>query len=303
MDETRHVPVLLEEVLRYLNCQSGKIFVDGTVGRGGHASEILKRSSPTGRLIGLDWDEEAIRRARETLAPFGSRAELHRANFKDLASVLESLSISQVDGILLDLGVSTEQLEDPERGFSFLRDGPLDMRMSHQLEKTARDLLQELPVERLAQILREYGEERWARRIARRIGEERKRRPLDRTRTLAEIIERSIPRGPRGIHPATRTFQALRLVVNEELSNLEAFLETAPKFLCGAGRLCIISFHSLEDRIVKNQFRRWAQKRGAGASDFSIVTPKPVVPSAQEIRHNPRARSAKLRVLERRENR
>ena len=299
MGEIRHVPVLVREVLDYLQCRSGKIYVDGTLGRGGHASAILERSSPDGKLIGLDWDGEAVDRARESLAPFGSRAELGNKNYKDLPGVLESLAIPGVDGILLDLGISTEQLENGDRGFSFRVDGPLDMRMSHQLKKTAADLLRHLPADTLTQIIREYGEERWARRIARRIVEERKRRPLRTTKDLAEIIARSVPYSSGRIHPATRTFQALRIQVNEELANLEAFLEKGPELLNPSGRLGIISFHSLEDRIVKNHFRRWARPPQGGRSTFQIVTRKPVIPSAEEITSNPRARSAKLRVLER----
>lgn len=292
MGDPRHLPVLLQEVIEYLKCQPDGIYVDGTVGSGGHAEAILERSSPTGKLIGLDWDEEAIQRARKKLALFGRRVELREKNFKDLRRVLELLSVQAVDGILLDLGVSTEQLEDRERGFSFRWEGPLDMRMSRETKITAQDLLQRLSVSELSEILRQYGEERWANRIAKAIVRRRQTEPIHTTRELLQVLEKSLPRPfHRGrIHPATRTFQALRIAVNEELNNLQTFLDQCPDLLHPGGRLCIISFHSLEDRIVKDHFRRWAS--------FRTLTPKPVVPSSEEVFLNPRARSAKLRVAE-----
>jgi 16S rRNA (cytosine1402-N4)-methyltransferase len=292
MGDPRHLPVLLQEVIEYLKCQPAGIYVDGTVGSGGHAEAILERSSPTGKLIGLDWDEEAIQRARKKLALFGRRVELREKNFKDLRRVLELLSVQAVDGILLDLGVSTEQLEDRERGFSFRWEGPLDMRMSRETKIKAQDLLQRLSVSELSEILRQYGEERWANRIAKAIVRRRQTEPIHTTRELLQVLEKSLPRPfHRGrIHPATRTFQALRIAVNEELNNLQTFLDQCPDLLHPGGRLCIISFHSLEDRIVKDHFRRWAS--------FRILTPKPVVPSSEEVFLNPRARSAKLRVAE-----
>jgi len=292
MGDPGHLPVLLQEVIEYLKCQPDGIYVDGTVGSGGHAEAILERSSPTGKLIGLDWDEEAIQRARKKLALFGRRVELREKNFKDLRRVLELLSVQAVDGILLDLGVSTEQLEDRERGFSFRWEGPLDMRMSRETKITAQDLLQLLSVSELSEILRQYGEERWANRIAKAIVRRRQTEPIHTTRELLQVLEKSLPRPfHRGrIHPATRTFQALRIAVNEELNNLQTFLDQCPDLLHPGGRLCIISFHSLEDRIVKDHFRRWAS--------FRTLTPKPVVPSSEEVFLNPRARSAKLRVAE-----
>lgn len=298
MEEIRHLPVLLEEVLNVLDCRSGRVYVDGTVGGGGHSREILERSSPAGKVIGLDWDEEALERARKNLSPFAGRFELRRANYTDCKSVLESLSIPGVDGILLDLGVSSEQLESRDRGFSFRWDAPLDMRMSQETMTTARDLVRKLPAAELETLLREFGEERWARRIARNIVRRRQKAPLRTTRELVEVIERSVPPQRRGIHPATRTFQALRISVNEELNNLEAFLADAPEFLNSGGRLCIISYHSLEDRIVKNHFREWARGGGRKNTPFALLTPKPVVPSAEEISRNPRARSAKMRAIE-----
>ena len=298
MEEIRHLPVLLEEVLNVLDCRSGRVYVDGTVGGGGHSREILERSSPAGKVIGLDWDEEALERARKNLSPFAGRFELRRANYRVCKSVLESLSIPGVDGVLLDLGVSSEQLESRDRGFSFRWDAPLDMRMSQETMTTARDLVRKLPAAELETLLREFGEERWARRIARNIVRRRQKAPLRTTRELVEVIERSVPPQRRGIHPATRTFQALRISVNEELNNLEAFLADAPEFLNSGGRLCIISYQSLEDRIVKNHFREWGRGGGRKNTPFALLTPKPVVPSAEEISRNPRARSAKMRAIE-----
>lgn len=298
MEERGHLPVLVEEVLQYLDCRPERIYVDGTVGSGGHSWKILERSSPTGKLIGLDWDEEAVERARKNLSLFEGRVVLRRGNFKDLKSVLKSLSIPGVDGILLDLGVSTEQLESRERGFSFRWDGPLDMRMSQETEINAQDFVKNLPPSDLETLLREYGEERWARRIARNIVRRRQRAPIRTTGELVEAIEESVPRSRGRIHPATRTFQALRISVNEELNNLRAFLDVAPDLLRPKGRLCIISYHSLEDRIVKNLFRHWTRGEKREEKPFGLLTPKPVVPAAEEVSRNPRARSAKLRAVE-----
>jgi len=298
MERSLHRPVLLPEILEYLKCAPSRIYVDGTVGSGGHARAILERSSPTGRLIGLDWDEQAIRRAQENLSDFGKRVELRQKNFKELKSVLESLSLKAVDGILLDLGVSTEQLEDQERGFSFRWDSPLDMRMSRQIKTTAYDLLRKLPAPEIYRILREYGEERWAKRIARAIVHRRQIKPLSTTRELVELVEKSVPYYGGRIHPATRTFQGLRMAVNDELGNLKSFLNQCPGLLFPEGRLCIISFHSLEDRMVKGQFRQWAKGPKDTPLSFRMLTPRPVVPSSEEIFLNPKARSAKLRVVE-----
>lgn len=298
MEGSQHCPVLLAEVLEYLNCQSGRVYVDGTVGSGGHARAILEQSSPTGRLIGLDWDEQAIGRAQENLAVFRKRVELRKGNFKDLKTILESFSLVGVDGILLDLGVSTEQLEDRERGFSFRWEAPLDMRMSRDTKITARELLQELSVPEMSDIFRQYGEERWAHRIARAIARRRQVKPLGTTRELVELIEKSVPGRHGRIHPATRIFQALRVAVNDELGNLRAFLGQSTDLLLPGGRLCIISFHSLEDRIVKEHFRQWAKGQNGESPRLRILTPKPVVPSSGEVLANPRARSAKLRAAE-----
>ena len=296
MEATRHIPVLLKEVLDYLQCQPGRIYIDGTIGSGGHARAILERSSPSGRLVGLDWDEEALTRARVNLASFGERVELRKINFKELGTVLESLAIPAVDGILLDLGLSTEQLENEERGFSFRLDGPLDMRMSQETRMTARDLLQRLSVAELNQAIGQFGEERWARRIAQAIGRSREKEPIRRTSDLARIVVKAVRRARGRIHPATRTFQALRIFVNQELDNLKDFLAHGHEFLNPGGRLCIIAFHSLEDRIVKENFRHLAQ--GKDAPFLQILTRKPIRPSVEEVQANPQARSAKLRVAE-----
>jgi 16S rRNA (cytosine1402-N4)-methyltransferase len=299
MAEVQHVPVLLEEVLEYLACQPGGIYVDGTVGSGGHARAILERSAPDGRLIGLDWDEMALERARERLAPFGDRVILVKKNFAELGPTLTSLAIPAVDGILLDLGVSSEQLEDAERGFSFRFTGPLDMRMSDEVETTAAEILRRRSVAELRDLFRQYGEERFAQRIARAIVRRRQSKPFRTTRELAEVIAGAVPFSRGRIHPATRTFQALRIAVNAELAHLQVILEKGPDLLRPSGRLAIIAFHSLEDRMVKESFRKRAKAEKDATASFQILTPKPVRPSEVETLTNPRARSAKLRVLAR----
>jgi len=268
------------------------------VGSGGHSRAILEKSSPAGRLIGLDRDEEALDRARKNLSCFEERALLIKANFKDLKEVLETLSILAVDGILLDLGVSTEQLESRERGFSFRWDAPLDMRMDQASKISSQELLRSLSAEEIADLLQDYGEERWSRRISRNIVRRRERAPLATTAELVEVIRRSVPPRHGRIHPATRTFQALRLAVNDELNNLRIFLDGCPGLLNPGGRLSVISYHSLEDRIVKNRFRLWAPRREEAGGLFRLLTRKPLVPSADEIARNPRARSAKMRAVE-----
>jgi 16S rRNA (cytosine1402-N4)-methyltransferase len=293
-----HLPVLVAEVLNYLDCRPERIYVDATVGSGGHARRILEQSFPTGRVIGLDCDAAAIARAKQNLASFGERFLPIQKNFRDLKEVLHSLSIPAVDGILADLGVSSEQLDDPERGISFRWEAPLDMRLDPEGPLTAQELIRRLSAEEMEKILRELGEERWAGRIAKAIARQRRVRPLKTTGDLVKVIQGAIPSYRTRIHPATRTFQALRLAVNEELSSLETFLRECPGLLKPGGRLGVISFHSLEDRIVKEHFRRWG-KRGKGETPpFRILTPKPVTPSSEEIRFNPRARSAKLRAIE-----
>lgn len=298
MEAGSHVPVLVAEVLSYLHFRPDGIYVDATVGSGGHARWILEKSAPAGKVIGLDCDSAAIARARQNLESFGERFIPIRKNFRDLKEVLHSLSIPAVDGILADLGVSSEQLDDPERGISFRWEAPLDMRLDPEGPLTAGELIRRLAAEEMEKILREFGEERLAGRIAKAIVRERRVRPLQTTGDLLRVIQGTIPRYRTRIHPATRTFQALRLAVNEELTSLEIFLRECPDLLKPGGRLGVISFHSLEDRIVKEHFRKWG-KRGKGETPlFRILTPKPVVPSPEEIRSNPRARSAKFRAVE-----
>src|SRR3989338_8062422 len=252
-----HLPVMPGEALEYLGCKPGGIYVDGTVGGGGHALEILKKSSPGGTLIGLDRDAEAIEAAKETLKGFKERTVLVKENFRNIPSVLAVLGIREVDGILLDLGVSSYQLERPERGFSFRMEARLDMRMDTGDETTAYGLVNGLEGKELEKIFREYGEERFSRKIARAIVEARKRGPVETTTELAGITLGAIPRRSHGgnIHPATRVFQALRIAVNDELGSLEDGLKGGMDSLKKGGRMAVISFHSLEDRIVKETFR------------------------------------------------
>ena len=302
--ELRHIPVLMEEVMACLNCQPHQTYVDATLGGGGHALEILSRTSPDGRLIGVEWDEEAISEARKRLAPFGERVTLFRENFARLPELLRTENIDHVDGILLDLGLSSIQLEELERGFSFKGEGPLDMRMDRRRNQTAADLVNHLPLKDLEQILFEYGEERWARRIAKAIVFEREKSSIRTTDALRKIVHRAIPGRFRSwrIDPATRTFQAIRIAVNEELGNLKEILETGWKLLKNGGRMCVISFHSLEDRMVKEAFRRLGKSETGPSGQeavMRVITKKPVTPSEEECTKNPRSRSAKLRCAER----
>lgn len=293
---SQHIPVLVEEVMNLLRCEAHKTYVDATVGGGGHALEILKRTSPDGIVIGIDWDEEAIAEAKGVLVPFGERIKILRENFVRLPDLLEALNISEVDGILLDLGLSSLQLEKKERGFSLKGEGPLDMRMDQRIDRTAADLLNDLSFQELESTLREFGEERWAKRIAKAILQEREIKPIGTTQALRQIVHRAIPRRfySRKIDPATRTFQAFRIRVNEELENLRRILETGWTFLKRGGRICVISFHSLEDRMVKETFRR-LDRDGV----MRGITKKPITPSEEEKQRNPRSRSAKLRCAER----
>ena len=301
---SRHIPVLVEEVMGFLQCEPGRTYVDATLGGGGHAFEILRRSSPDGRLIGLEWDEIAIGEARNVLTPYGDRVGIFQENFVRLPEVLKEVGIDEVDGILFDLGLSSLQLDQQGRGFSFQAEGPLDMRMDRRRDLTAADFVNTLSQAALEEALSRYGEERWAKRIAKAIVQEREKRPILTTQALKTIVHRAIPRRfhSRRLDPATRTFQAFRIRVNDELENLRATLQGAWRLLRKGGRICVISFHSLEDRIVKETFREQARKGGEGSGSnpvLSILTPKPVVPSEDEKRGNPRSRSAKLRCSER----
>lgn len=307
----RHVPVLPGEVLAYLDPRPGRVYLDGTLGGGGHARLILEASSPDGRLIGLDKDPQALAAAGSNLAEFGPRVVLRRGSYADMKDHLAALDIHQVDGILLDIGVSSFQLESPARGFSFQADGPLDMRMDPAGPQTAADVLAESEVETLRRIFREYGEERWAGRIARKIVQTRLEQPLTTTLQLAELVSQVVPRGrgPQRIHPATRVFQALRIHVNRELDCLQEGLDAAMEILKPAGRLVVISFHSLEDRIVKHRFRhaaidcvcppRLAVCRCDKQATVKVLTRRGVRAAESEIEENPRARSAVLRAVER----
>jgi 16S rRNA (cytosine1402-N4)-methyltransferase len=300
----RHIPVLLEEVISLLECGPHRIYVDATLGGGGHAFEILGRTGPDGRVIGIEWDEEAVAEAKGVLSPFGKRVTIIRDNFVRFPERLREMRIEAVDGILMDLGLSSIQLEGQERGFSFRGEGPLDMRMDQRSGTTAADLVNRLSQEELEEVLRVYGEERWSKRIAMAIVKERSRGPIETTQALRKIVYQVIPRRfqSRRIDPATRTFQALRIQVNQELENLRETLENGWPLLKKGGRMCVISFHSLEDRIVKQTFRRLARGEAGGPGQekvVKIITPKPITPSEEEESQNPRSRSAKLRCAER----
>jgi 16S rRNA (cytosine1402-N4)-methyltransferase len=307
----RHQPVLLHEAIEYLAIRPDGIYVDATVGGGGHALAIAERLRD-GRLIALDLDPQALAVARETLRQYLGRAQLMQANYRDLERVLDELGIVEVDGVLMDLGLSSLQLANPQRGFSFQVDAPLDMRFDPRNPLTAREIVNQYPLAELATILREYGEERWATRIARALVQARQEVPIETTGQLAALIEQVIPKPAQrrylqgqGIHPATRTFQALRIAVNDELGNVTAGLEAAFRRLASGGRLVAISFHSLEDRLVKRFLREKA--RGCICPpDMPICqcgrTPEAellgeATPSAEEISLNPRSRSARLRAL------
>ena len=292
-----HQPVMREEVLTWLRPQAGGIYLDGTIGAGGHSQAILEASGPDGRIIGLDRDAAAVASAREKLALFGERAVIVQANYKDAVGAVRGVTERGLDGALLDLGVSSMQLDQAARGFSFMTEGPLDMRMDQRESLTAADLVNRLPEPELTRILFEYGEERYARRIARAIIRRRERDTILTTLSLVDVIRGAVP--PSYLHGrlncATRTFQALRIAVNHELEDLDASLRLVAGLLCPGGRLVVLSFHSLEDRIVKHTFRALAAGADAG---FAVLTKRILTPSDRECDENPRARSAKLRVLE-----
>lgn len=288
--DTFHLPVLLEEVISYLAPEDGGIYVDGNLGLGGHAAGILESSRPGGQVIGFEWDAAALTLARKRLAPFGKRVRFVRKNFAALKETLMELGISQVDGILLDLGLSSLQLDSGDRGFSFRGRGPLDMRMDDRATRTAADVVNTSTEQELADIFFYYGEERQARRIAAHVVEKRRKNRIETTDQLVGVIEKAVPRRfhPKRIHVATKVFQALRIVVNHELENLDKALVDGVTVLKPGGRFCVISFHSLEDRLVKQSFK--------ANPALQMLTHKPVVPGEEECSRNPRARSAKLRV-------
>lgn len=310
MDDAIHRPVLLHEALEALACRPGGLWIDGTIGAGGHAEAILRASSPDGRLIGCDRDAEILEYARRRLAPFGKRAELRHSNHRDLPDLLAELDCGPADGILLDLGVSSLQFDDASRGFSFQQEGPLDMRMDRSRPTTAADLVNRLSKLELRSLLSRYGEERAAGRIAGAIVRARESEPIRTTTRLARIVSTAAgPARSRRIHPATRTFQALRIAVNEELDGLDQRLEDLSARLAAGGRMAVIAFHSLEDRVVKQTFRSLSHRCrcprsmpvcACGRPDLMrVVTGRAVRPSAAEIDANPRSRSARLRAAER----
>ena len=305
----RHVPVLLPQVLGGLGASDGGRFVDCTVNGGGHAAGILSQSTPTGHLLGLDVDPHGLARCAARLRGFGERAVLRRSNFAQLLAVAEVSGFRKVQGVLFDLGLSSLQIESPERGFSWQQDGPLDMRMDPSQELTAATIVNTWNQENLANLIWEFGEERFARRIARRIVERRRERPLTLVGELAKIAQSAYGRKRQRIHPATRTFQALRIAVNRELDHLQHALEQAHDLLACGGRLVVIAFHSLEDRIVKAFMQRSSgrcvcpgtipQCVCSPRETLRVLTRKPIRPDRAEISSNPRSRSARLRIAER----
>jgi 16S rRNA (cytosine1402-N4)-methyltransferase len=307
---TQHVPVMLEEVLRFLQPRPGGYYIDGTVGGGGHTAAILERSAPDGRVLGIDTDMQALARVRERLTEYveNGRLVLMHGNFAELGRLAHEAGFASVQGVLLDLGFSSDQMEDPQRGFSFSVDGPLDMRLDSSLEVSAADLVNTASERELADIFWRYGEEARSRRLARRIVQERAKRAITRTTQLAALVAAGVPYKPGAIHPATKVFQALRIAVNGELERLETTLPQIVEVLQRGGRMVIISFHSLEDRMVKEFMRREATDClcpprvpvcvCGHKAQLRLLTPKPLVPTVQEIERNPRARSAKLRAAE-----
>ncbi len=291
-----HTPVMLEEILGYLNLSPGKVIVDATLGTGGHTEAVLGRISPCGKLIGIDRDQVSLKVAKTRLRNYAEYCEFVYGNFSDIDVILKKLNIKKVDGILFDLGISSFQLEEPERGFSFQSDGPLDMRLDRNTHISAYDLVNNLNEEEISHLLWSFGQERWHNRIARFLVKERGKRPISTTSELTQVVVRAIPYRYRHyrIHAATRTFQALRIAVNRELETLESGIVKAIAALEKNGRICVISFHSLEDRIVKLKFRLAAQE-----GLIKIITPKPLTPGETEARVNPSSRSSKLRVAER----
>jgi 16S rRNA (cytosine1402-N4)-methyltransferase len=296
--DPRHFPVMSAEVLSWLQPHDAGIYVDCTVGYCGHSLEILEASGPSGIVIGIDRDIQAIESGRKRVQQFGDRAVLIKGHFVDVKRMLGDRGIRQVHGVLFDLGVSSPQIDDPSRGFSFQTEGPLDMRMDQSSGVTARDIVNGTDEVALANMIYHFGEERYSRRIARAIVRVRTDRPFTTTRELVSVIESAVPPHYRHgrIHFATRTFQALRIAVNQELEDLQPAIRDAAGLLSPLGRLCVISFHSLEDRIVKQTYRALSNQ---ASGKFEIMTKRPQLPSAEEIRHNPRSRSAKLRVIQR----
>ena len=307
-----HIPVMMGEVISHLNLKQGGTYVDCTLGGGGHTLEIIKKIQPGGRVIGIDQDPSALEAARERLKGFEPSVTFVHSNFYRLKEMFVELGLDKTDGVLFDLGVSSPQLDAGERGFSYMQDAPLDMRMNPGDAVTAQTIVNEMTEQELTTIIRDYGEEKWARRIARFIVDYRENHPICKTGELVEIIKKAIPAGARreGPHPAKRTFQALRIAVNDELNRFEGALQDAVDILKPGGRVCVISFHSLEDRIAKEVFREMAKScvcppglpicRCNKKQLVRVITKKPVLPTSEETEVNPRARSAKLRAAEKR---
>jgi len=305
-----HVPVLLDEIIEILNPQPGEVFVDCTMGGGGHSKAIVSRILPGGKLIGIDQDINAVEAAKKNLKDFHDHIIFVHSNYERLNDIIIEYSPQGIDGILFDLGVSSHQLDEKERGFSYMQDAPLDMRMDKNAHFSAWDLINNFSEEEIAKIIWDYGEEKWAKRIARFIVKARENHSIDTTGELVEIIKAAIPAGARkdGPHPAKRTFQAIRIAVNRELEVLENTLDTALNWLKKGGRMGVISFHSLEDRIVKEKFKYWAQDcicppelpvcQCNKRSMIKILTRKPVTAGKRELENNPRSRSAKFRAAE-----
>ena len=299
-DNRVHVPVMAAEVVELLSAPNPLTIVDGTLGTGGHAAAMLE-AAPHARLLGIDQDAAAIAHAREVLAKFKDRVTLVQANFAEISLVMREAGLEHADAILADLGMSSFALDAAARGFSFRLDGPLDMRMDQRATLSAYDLVNEEPEAELARIFREYGEERMPGRIARTIVEARRKRRIETTGELRALVERAIgPHRRGGVHPATRTFQAIRIAVNREIESLEKFLRDAPAMLALGGRLAVIAYHSLEDRAVKERFRELGRGHSDPHHEFNNLTTKVIKPTQREIGENPRARSARLRCLERR---
>ncbi len=305
-----HKTVLLEETIEYLKVNPRGVYVDATLGGGGHSLEILKRLGEGGRLIGIDRDENAIKASAERLSEFSDRLVVLHGNFKDIYRLLTGCGVKKADGIVMDLGVSSHQLDQEERGFSYRSDAPLDMRMDRRQALTAMEVVNQYHEKEIARVIKEYGEERWAGRIASFIASERKRDPIKTTAQLVDIIKAAIPASARrrGPHPAKRTFQALRIEVNNELGILERAVKDGIRLLKSGGRICVITFHSLEDRLVKHVFRELENPcicpEGAPVCvcgkrpEIRILNRKPITPDIKEIERNPRARSARLRAAE-----
>lgn len=308
--EYTHLPVMVREVVKYLECMTGRTYLDCTLGGGGHALEILRASAPDGRVIGMDRDDEAIKAAAVLLAPYADRVKIIRENFKNLREVLSGIGVAKVDGVVMDLGVSSYQLDTPERGFSFRMEARLDMRMDRTDGCSAYDLVNGLGEAELEEIFRKYGEERFSARVARAVVRARQTRPVETTGELVSIILDAIPKKFHGrkTHPATKIFQALRIAVNDEMGSIRDGLKGAVESLSTGGRLVVISFHSLEDRLVKETMRglstgcicppRIPRCICGRTPSARLVTRRVVTPSPDEIKRNPRARSAKLRAIE-----